>query len=171
MRLALLTLALLLAPATTAGAAVTGDGWATAASARFAVPLPSSAVVIAGDCPAYADGGSCGYSDGRIYLVQRDRFSLAHELEHLLDAERYDGRDRVLLTRALRIRAGTPWGERTGLSCMAEVCPSEVAADAYAACALRLRPDGGRWTSSYGYDPTPRQHRRVCAAIRAAARS
>ena len=71
---------------------------------------------------------------------------------------------------------GTPWDAGTGLAaCAGEVCPSERYADAYAACRLGWSPDGrrgrdgrihGEWAVAYGYTPTARTHRRVCAAIR-----
>jgi hypothetical protein len=49
--------------------------------------------------------------------------------------------------------------------CVETVCPSERFADAYATCRLRFSPDG-QWADGYGYAPSVRAHRRVCAAIR-----
>jgi hypothetical protein len=73
-----------------------------------------------------------------------------------------------LLTKLIGEPADAPWvEEREG------PMPAETFADAYAACALGLTPQGhrvhglrvGDWQTAYGYHPTTRQHRRVCFTI------
>ena len=76
---------------------------------------------------------------------------------------------RAWFTRLLRMDG--PWYQGTGTGSRG---PSEVFADAYAACATGKRPTlrrlkGGfrvaSWTTSYGYQPTGWQHRNVCNLI------
>jgi hypothetical protein len=94
------------------------------------------------------------------------RFAKWHELGHAFDHQILDDRDRVRLSRLLGT-GRVPW--LTG--------PNELFADAYATCAIRgddiriKRAKNGRVvgtveSGSYGFQPTPIQHRRICQAIR-----
>jgi hypothetical protein len=155
--LVLATGALLLTPAQTQ-AAVTGDWGAYAAMAsRFRMPLPV-AYVHSSDCPD--DGGACANpATGEAWVprIDMDRFSLAHELGHLFDAQRLTDRDREWLRLTMRAPAGDwwkPWGA------------GEWFADYYADCAIY----GGRpWRSSpetyLAERPPARRVARVCWAI------
>jgi hypothetical protein len=157
---------------------------------RFAVPLPREATITLDACPYV--GGACADTEaGRVYLAgDLDLFELAHELGHvyferdlparfgLQGAGYWRGRVSILLGHH---PYSVPWdglhgdGLLTGDECTDRPCPAEQAADAYAACALRMRPEGrrvgrrivGGWQTAYGYHPTPRQHRRICDVIRA----
>jgi hypothetical protein len=154
--------------------------------ACWPVPLPAGDVTVSFDhCPG--QGGACADAEGgRVWLAgELDPFALAHELGHVYlerdlaaraDAGYWRGRLMILLGFD---PLAQPWDGGTGEDCWGRPCPSEIAADAYAACALRMQPGGrrvgrgrnrrrvGGWETAYGYRPTPRQHRRVCRAIRA----
>jgi hypothetical protein len=128
---------------------------------------PSAVSVEYADCPGYPDGGSCADPERAIvYLADDDAFTRQHELAHLYDAQRLDDGERAELAALIGAPAGTAWEVGTGESCTGSVCPSERFADAYATCRLGWSPSGGDWADAYGYEPTPRAHRRVCAAIR-----
>jgi hypothetical protein len=120
-----------------------------------------------------------------------DLFAFAHELGHVYlerdladrppphDAAYWRGRLSILLGHD----PATPWdgldgpGMLTGDDCWGDTaCPSEEAADAYAACALRWTHGGRRrgarivgrgWSTPYDYSPTRQQHRCICRVIRA----
>jgi hypothetical protein len=145
-------------------------GLAQAAPARAGsmngIPGPLDVSVVHGECPFYADGGSCADPVRAIvYLDTDDEFTRQHELGHLYDAQRLDAGERAALARSLDVPARTPWDAHTGPDCVTTTCPSERFADAYGTCRLGWTPDG-EWADAYGYDPTARTHRRVCAAIR-----
>jgi hypothetical protein len=93
------------------------------------------------------------------------RMVLYHELGHVFDLQVLSRSARRVFRRILRVRHGWFRGS---------VAPAELFADAYASCARF-----GRWHSGgslanptrsvYGYRPTLRQHRAVCALIARAA--
>jgi hypothetical protein len=153
--------ALLLIPAQTQ-AAVSGDwGAYRAMASRLRMPLPA-AYVHNSDCPD--DGGSdacANPSTGEAWIpaVDLDRFTLAHELGHLFDAQYLTERDREWLRLVMRAPSGDwwePWGA------------GEWFADYYADCAVY----GGRPRRSspetYLADrPPARRVARICWAITA----
>lgn len=133
------------------------------ANAPERVPLPW-AIVHRAECPD--GGGSCAYpSSHEVYLAPgAGRFALFHELGHVY-LDNLDGFWKGTIATHVS-RGGWQWTDRT----------AERAADAYAACALRLQPMrrrgnhvSGNWATAYDYQPTRRQHRRVCSAIRRSA--
>jgi hypothetical protein len=156
-----------------------GDHYALMYAGTFKVPLPPGDVTITrAECPAFpGERATCAYMDtGAIYMAELDRFSLAHELGHVFDARVLTEPERARLARLLGMD-GAPWENGTGEHCTVDApCPSELFADAYATCATRgddIRPRRTRRgalvfteVNAYGYRPTPRQHRRVCRAIR-----
>jgi hypothetical protein len=121
------------------------------------------------DTPCPDGGGTCAPSPD-IYLEPgATRFMLWHERAHLFDAQVMTDAHRALFARLLGMNGA--WYQGTGRGTRG---PSEVFADAYAACATGNRPGARRlkggfsiasWTTSYGYHPTPREHRLVCNAI------
>ncbi len=159
--LALIGLVATLALAAPAAAVATMNG----------IPTPPRVTVVHAECPDV--GGSCAdaYQEA-IYLAPgADRFDRQHELGHLFDAELLDDAERNALTPLLGVDA--PWEQGTGEDCWSAACPSERFADAYAACRLKLYPEGHRrrehvvtdWQTAYGYNPTVAVHRRMCRAI------
>lgn len=131
----------------------------------FQVPLPR-AHVYQSPCPnAVRSQGCANPPTGEIWLAYLDRHGLAHELGHIFDAQHLNSAVREQFTALLGASPTTTWEGMTGDECLMQVCPSELFADAYAACALDMTPQG-RWLDSYGYKPTVSQHRRVCAMIR-----
>jgi hypothetical protein len=172
----------------------TGDAHADRLLERFAVPLPAGPLTVHRQaCPGTDDATCADVEAGVLWFAYGDvdRFSLAHEIGHVYlerdlqtrlaprDAGYWRGRLSILLGHD----PATPWdgldgpGMLTGADCWGDTpCPSEEAADAYAACALRWAHGGRRrrhgaltgraWDTPYGYQPTRRQHRRICRAIR-----
>lgn len=129
-----------------------------AIASRSGIPSPRATIIHA-PCPDV--GGSCAYADGRVYLARgASRFARQHELGHVFDTQFLDEGERNKLQRLLGLPRG-PWFDGTGEG---SASPSEMFADAYAACRLQLDPMG-LWQVSYGYLPTRRQHRLVCATI------
>jgi hypothetical protein len=129
------------------------------------VPVPAAPIVQA-SCP---DGGGSCYYQGTVYVEPgAPKFTLWHERAHALDAERLTDTDRNTLTSMLKMHG--EWNQGTGMGTRS---PSEVFADAYAACALgrQVQPQRhgrlfvSKWETSYGYNPTVRQHRRVCSTL------
>jgi len=147
---------------------------AISAPADAAMPRPTVEHITYGPCPHQfktSTGGpmsvdGCAFPDGRVYIVQRgDRLALAHERGHLVWTQILTPGDRAWFAR----HTGTP---------TTAADDEERVADAYMTCRLRMLPDGtGRevngmaWQTTAGYDPSMRQHARVCAAFeRVAAR-
>lgn len=173
-----LLLAFAMSGAGTAHAATTtGSKWADRQLATYKTPLPPFPLSVSRDyCP---DGWACTDADGTIWMPERDRFVLAHEVGHNYLEQLSPGWQSAILN-VLGYPAGHAWYVADGLDCLDGnlACPNEQAADAYAACALgqdpqrRVRRDkrralvGGSWETAYGYRPTWRQHRRMCRVIR-----
>lgn len=146
------------------------------------MPVPPTYTVHRGPSP-YCGEDACSDSEtNEIWLAEsRDRFTFEHELGHLY-LERMTGYWKGAVLAHLRVPDGTPWDNGTDHDCDSRACPSELAADAYATCALGWVPGGravghgarrhfvGKWESAYGYEPTRRQHRAVCRTIRRSAR-
>lgn len=132
------------------------------ASAHAGAPLPRSFTVQWTACP-FADVPACADRDNGVIYVEpgQGRFVYEHEVGHLFDVQRLNDGDRRWFTRKLGLTGA--WEQGSGLEGLRS--PFERFADAYAACALGLRPDRGEWAVSYGYQPTPKRHRRICAAI------
>jgi hypothetical protein len=153
LRLTVLLVAALIWP-TPARAAVTGDwGGYQAVASRLHVPLPD-AYIHRGECPVVA-GAACAYQNtGDIWLpADSDRFTLAHELGHMFDAQFLDDRERKWLRRLMHAPGGD-WGREWGAA--------EWFADYYATCAIRPRPH--EFTTGYISFPIPNLQR-VCNAI------
>jgi hypothetical protein len=133
------------------------------AEARSVIAAPTGVTVYASACPEGDDVPACAYPQQAIVYVApgQGRFVLEHELGHVFDYQRLTPGDRNWFTRMLGLTG--VWSQGTGMEGLHS--PAERFADAYATCALGWRPDGGQWAVAYGYDPTPRQHRLICAAI------
>ena len=157
-------------------------GKATAGSAGLPVlkPFPPKFEIRYEPCPDYLpEITSCADQENAVIWLapDADRFDRWHELGHLFDAQLLTDADRAWFTPLLGFEPGMPWFgdydafvERHDLSA---TLPGEQFADAYAACAIGLKPQGerrggllvGKWTTAYGYQPTARQHRLICAQI------
>lgn len=132
---------------------------ATAQTPR--VPQPANMTVIPAACPT-GDAPACAYQDGTIYIEPgQDQFVYWHEVGHIFDAELLTVGDRNWFTRMLGLIGA--WDQGSGLQGLRS--PKERFADAYATCALGWRPDRGPWADSYGYEPTLKRHKQICAAI------
>lgn len=99
-----------------------------------------------------------------LYLrreVRAPRLVLYHELGHIFDLRVLNRRERRAFKRIAGIRARGWYG--------GELPPSEWFADAYSACAARLKLWRAARPTSYGYSPSRRQHVRACRLIHRAA--
>lgn len=143
-------------------AALTITTLAKPRSATADAPLPRAFSVQSATCPT-GDAPACAYTDTATIYVEpgQGEFVLKHELGHLFDYQRLNDGDRHWFTRMLGLTGA--WSQGAGLEGL--LSPAERFADAYAACALGWRPDRGHWEDSYGYEPTPTRHRKICAAI------
>lgn len=91
-----------------------------------------------------------------------DRKDLLHELGHRFDYQRMTERARNRFMRIMGI-VGRDW---QGQFDYRPNPPNEKFAEGWRMCAQNpLRPD--RWLYGYGYKPTVKQHRTVCALIAA----
>jgi hypothetical protein len=100
-----------------------------------------------------------------LYLNPRllePRRILYHELAHTFDLLVLNKRERRRFKQIVGIR-------RRGWF-RGALPPSEWFADGYASCAVRVLRRRAPSPSLYGYSPSLREHTRVCALIRAAAR-
>ncbi|HTE62136.1 MAG TPA: hypothetical protein VK631_17420 [Solirubrobacteraceae bacterium] len=182
LRLAILTVALTLLLVGSADARErVMVGKATAGSAGLPVrkPFPPRFEIRYEPCPDYLpEITSCADQENAVIWLapDADRFARWHELGHLFDAQLLTDADRAWFTALLDFEASTPW---TGhydawVEYGGAVVPAEHFADAYAMCALGLSPAGRQrrdgsievgWTDAYGYNPSVRQHRAICAQI------
>lgn len=127
-------------------------------------PVPPMLVIHAEPCPSGQAVACASEPTGEIFVpAETDVFTRWHEVGHIFDFERLAPGDRAWFTRMLRLKG--VWDRGTGEN-HGHVSPDERFADAYAACATRMRPDSGSWESAYDYNPTPRQYRAICSAIK-----
>ena len=117
-------------------------------------------------CPGHPRLAGCVFSSRprTLYLKTRlrePRRLLYHELGHVFDLKVLNRRERGVFKRIVGI--GRSGWFRGGLP------PAEWFADGYAGCAVRQRLRARGHATPYGYNPTPRQHARVCRLIRTAA--
>ena len=131
------------------------------------VPLVKGRVqVVRTGCPGHPNFDGCVFTKrpGRLYLAARlrnPRRLLYHELGHVFDLRVLNNAERRGFKRIMGIRRRGWYG--------GVLPPAEWFADGYAGCAYRARIRRRQRTSAYGYQPTARQHRRVCLLITRAA--
>jgi len=118
-------------------------------------------------CPARPNAVGCVYSTrlSTVYL-DGDRAvlpaTLYHELGHLFDWRVLNNRERRRFKRLVgKARQGWFRGPRE---------PAEQFAEAYSFCARYRRIKSIRAYTTYGYDPSPGEHRAACRLIREAAK-
>jgi hypothetical protein len=119
-------------------------------------------------CPSLPRAAGCVYaSRPREVYVRRDardpRAVLLHELGHVYDLTVLSDRDRAAVRAIFGVTAQLKWWS-------GEAPLAEWFAEGYSWCARRSRVTSLRDAALYRYDPTPSQHRRLCALIRRAAR-
>lgn len=121
-------------------------------------------------CPYYPDGGGCATPEtGEIWIEPgAPAFRVWHEAGHVLDYRKLTPPMREQFIGWFHFPAGTPWNTGTGPGTRS---PSEVFADAVAACHTERRRRAGRMTitasaTSYGFAPRgARERRKICNAI------
>jgi hypothetical protein len=147
------------------GAPLTGrwQAWAN----RSLVPTVTGRVVLrATGCPGLPKVAGCVYtSQPRVIYIKtglaNPRDVLLHELGHVYDLTVLNNHDRARFRKLMHRRVAW-WKGRLPLA--------EQFAEAYSWCARYVRIVSIARYSSYDYRPTAKQHRRICALIRHAAR-
>ena len=119
-------------------------------------------------CPSLPRAAGCVYASApRVIHLRRDARDphavLLHELGHVYDLTVLSDRDRDAVRSILGLPAGRRWWAGA-------TAPAEWFAEGYSWCARLARISSIGKSALYGYDPTPAQHRRLCALIRRAAR-
>lgn len=141
------------------------------------VPEPAAGYVVHRDAEPSCYPSSCTDLTSReIWLAGSGlhSYEAAHELGHLY-LEGLDNRWKGAIMVTLGYDPLTqPWFAGTGFSCYPythKACPSENAADAYAAVAMgfSVAHDFHNWESAYNYYPTRRQYRRFKSVLRRSA--
>ena len=135
---------------------------------RSLVPVVNGRVKVGmNGCPRHPRAVGCVYSTRltTVYLdIDRAALpaTLYHELGHLFDRRVLNNRERRRFTRLLKMGNRKWFGGKEP--------PAERFAEAYSFCARyrRIRSIGAYTT--YGYDPSPTEHRTACALIRRAAK-
>ena len=134
---------------------------------RSLVPLVEGRVKVSlGGCPASRRAVGCVYST-RLRTVYLDRgravmpATLYHEAGHLFDYRVMNNRDRRAFKRIVHKRRQGWFKGREE--------PAEQFAEAYSFCARYRRIRSIERYTTYGYDPSPKEHRRACRLIVAAA--
>lgn len=150
------------------------------AESAVAVDIPADVVVHREPCPGHAEPTACAIEGNVWILPVSGPEVLWHEIGHAVENRLLDSHPgaRAWFIAAFGYPAGTPWW-----SGWQERSPGELFAEAYGRCHLNWRPRsssirvkhrGGMRVSvevrrggvaGYAYDPTPRQHRRICNAI------
>lgn len=132
------------------------------------VASPGRVQLVEEGCPSDPAHPCADVQRGVIYVPRgSEPFAKQHELGHVFDFRRLALADREAFMRLMRrpavARCG--WLEVPPAGC--PLTPAgEMFGSAYAACRLGLRPDRGQWVSTYGYEPGPKRHRRVCKWMR-----
>lgn len=135
------------------------------------MPIPSAFIVHA-KCP-YGSGACADVDNRTVYLPPGSRrFARYHELGHIY-LETLDGYWKGAIMAHMGLNPARIAWDAHAWDCdpmAGDVCPGEMAADAYAACVMHLVPGRGRWWTNHDYLPSRRQQRKVCSAIRRSAR-
>jgi hypothetical protein len=143
------------------------------------VPLPRPLpAIVHGHCPGISENDmteGCYDDTANTLYVDRgvDRFGINHELGHAYDEDYMDATERQRFATLV----GAPrdaWNATTvtpdGYLVQSDDAVSELFADAYAACRLRMLPMIGHdWVLVYGYMPRAPRHVKICGLIARAA--
>jgi hypothetical protein len=142
--------------------------WQTWANASLVPTVRGRVTLRLTGCPALPRALGCVYgSRPRVVYMRRDvrdpHAVLLHELGHVYDLTVLSDRDRITAREILRMPAERKWWSGS-------TPPAEWFAEGYSWCARQSRITSLQAAALYRYDPTPSQHRRLCALIRGAAR-
>jgi hypothetical protein len=126
--------------------------------------LLATTVVHWAPCPAYDFRTSCADpANGVIWVLPEDwrNGDLEHELGHIFDARYLRPWSRARFEEITRDTR--PWGDQGAALNGEPNPPREQFAEAFRLCSMSTRRL--RDTAGYLYEPTTRQHRRVCRLI------
>jgi hypothetical protein len=149
-----------------AGAQMSGRWQAWANDSLVPTVTGRVAVRLVG-CPALPKASGCVYSSNprTIYLrrgLRNPRGVLLHELGHVYDLTVLGEADRRAFLRIMGLPASRSWWK-------GQTPPAEWFAEGYSWCARYARIVSIKRYAIYHYNPTPRQHQRLCALIKRAA--
>jgi hypothetical protein len=141
--------------------------WQSWADASLMPTVTGRVTVRLARCPDLPRAAGCVYTKRPRVIWLRPgsgdaRGALLHELGHVFDLLIMSNSDRAAVKRILRRPARQPWWR--GRNPVAEHF-----AEGYSWCARYGRIRSLRGYASYRYDPSPAQHRKLCALIRRAA--
>jgi hypothetical protein len=141
--------------------------WQSWADASLMPTVSGRVTIRLARCPDLPRAAGCVYTRRPRQVWLRSgagdpRGALLHELGHVFDLLVMSNSDRAAVKRILRRPAEQPWWR-------GRVPVAEHFAEGYSWCARYARIHSLRGYASYRYDPTPAQHRRLCALIRRAA--
>jgi hypothetical protein len=181
--------ALALSACTALGAQLTGPGSDWARTVRMHAPGPAGPpiTVTFDPCPGLVAGGCWTPWDSTIYVASdfEQPFIYAHELGHAFDTRNLSDGERAWFLSVFGYDDGQAWAPERAPDdpfCERQSCPSERFADAYAICALGLRPsaylkdgsvlflgvhDYGYYHGAVGIAGVARARDRVCRAVTA----
>lgn len=135
------------------------QGWAR----RSLVPIVTGRITVSLDgCPSDRTSAGCVFYNrqSHVYLNRRRASlpaTLYHELGHFYDFRVLNNSDR----RRFKRLVGRPRDRWSGGGRL----PAEQFAEAYSFCARYRRIKSIRAFTTYGYDPSPKQHRAACRLI------
>jgi hypothetical protein len=150
---------------TPAGQALSGS-WQSWADAALVPTVTGQVTVKLSGCPGYPRSAGCVFTGAPrvIYLkpkLDHPRSVLLHELGHVYDLTVLNNSDRSRFRRIMRSHARW-WTSTPPLA--------ERFAEGYSWCARYARIASIRRYALYRYHPSAKQHHRVCALIKSAAR-
>jgi hypothetical protein len=142
--------------------------WQAWANASLVPTVRGRVTLLLIGCPALPRAAGCVYASRprEVYLrrdVRDPHAVLLHELGHVYDLTVLSDRDRATVRAIFGVPAKRRWWS-------GEASVAEWFAEGYSWCARRASVTSIRGAALYRYDPTPAQHRRLCALIRRAAR-
>jgi hypothetical protein len=142
--------------------------WQAWANASLVPTVRGRVTLLLIGCPALPRAAGCVYASRprEVYLrrdVRDPHAVLLHELGHVYDLTVLSDRDRASVRAIFGVPAKRRWWS-------GETPVAEWFAEGYSWCARRSHVTSIRDAALYRYDPTPAQHRRLCALIRRAAR-
>jgi hypothetical protein len=152
--------------------AITGPTWAQGAVSEMRVPVTADQTVVIAPCPGYEGAAACNFvtPDSPIYIDVPAPFDTPAQLREVLYRE-LGGRFETVAMYPWAVEHFARIVRRPSI--MRDGGEREAFEDAYADCALGLTPRRStlqhpdeRWIDPSGYDPTRRQHTRVCRLIR-----
>jgi hypothetical protein len=174
---AVLALLIFAMPAQAAAVPITGPWWAQAAVDKMRVPVAPAQTVLLAPCPGY-DAAGCNLPtpDSPIYIDPQTNLGEVGAMRVVLYRELGGRFDTLAMYPFALAHFARILHRRVAGTALTPATPAwdalaEVFEDAYSDCARAVKPPrrfgySDAWDDSSGYDPTQRQHARICRLIR-----